>query len=142
MFKLPCYVGIILAKDNEFLLIKRHNSDWASGCWNFPGGLVEENETLINAAAREAKEELGVIIATKDLELVHVLQVQANHQNTKDIIGFYFLARKWEGTPINNEPHRHSAVGWFSSDKLPENTTEHAKQALYGVKTGLRYSEN
>lgn len=46
MYKTPAYVGIILKKDNQVLLVKRTNTDWASGQWNFPGGLLEENETL------------------------------------------------------------------------------------------------
>ena len=32
MYKLPAYVGIILQKDNQVLLVKRTNTDWASGC--------------------------------------------------------------------------------------------------------------
>lgn len=54
MFKLPAYVGIILKKDDQVLLVKRANTDWASGYWNFPGGLLEESETLINAAISES----------------------------------------------------------------------------------------
>ena len=142
MHKLPAYVGIILKKDNQVLLIKRLNTDWASGQWNFPGGLLEENETLMNAAIREAQEEIGVTISPDDFELVHVLQVKANNKNTKDIFGFYFMAQSWHGTPINNEPHRHSEIGWFDMNNLPTNITEHALQALDGLKNNMRYSEN
>lgn len=140
MYKTPGYVGIILKQDNRVLLVKRINTDWASGQWNFPGGLLEENETLIAAAAREAHEEVGVIITQTDLQLVHVMQVQKNESHTKDIIGFYFLATKWEGAPINNEPHRHSEISWFAIDALPEQITDHAKQALYGLQNKLYYS--
>ena len=41
IFKLPAYVGIILKNNNQILLVQRHNTDWASGYWNFPGGLLE-----------------------------------------------------------------------------------------------------
>ena len=142
MYTLPAYVGIILKKDNQVLLVKRTNTDWATGKWNFPGGLLEENETLINAAVREAQEEVGVTIKPIDLELVHVIQVKKNEHNTKDIFGFYFMAQIWHGTPINNEPHRHSEIGWFDINKLPENVTEHAQQALDGLQSGIKYSEN
>ena len=41
MHTTPAYVGIILKKDNQVLMVKRHNTDWAQGFWNFPGGLLE-----------------------------------------------------------------------------------------------------
>ena len=86
---LPAYVGIILKKENQIFLVQRHNTDWASGSWNFPGGLLEENETLTAAAAREAHEEIDVIVKPTDFNLAHVLHVHANEKNTQDIIGFY-----------------------------------------------------
>jgi hypothetical protein len=86
MYKTPAYVGIILKKDNQVLLIKRTNTDWASGYWNFFGGLLEENEILIAAAAR------------------------------------------------------HSEIEWFDTNNLPENITENALQALYGLQNKVSYS--
>lgn len=142
MYKIPAYVGIILKKENQVLLVKRTNTDWASGCWNFPGGLLEEQETLINAAIREAQEEVGVTISPKALELVHVLHVLKNEQNTKDIFGFYFMTQRWQSTPINNEPHRHSEIGWFDINNLPEKITDHALAAIDGIKKNRIYSEN
>jgi mutator protein MutT len=142
LFMLPAYVGIILEKDNEVFLVQRNHTDWASGQWNFPGGLLEEDETLVQAVVREAQEEVGVVLDPAALELVHVLQVKKSATNTKDILGFYFAARSWHGVPVNNESHRHAQAGWFSIDALPEFTTEHAKQALQGVVAGIRYSEN
>lgn len=140
MFTLPAYVGIILKKDNQILLIKRRNTDWASGQWNFPGGLLEEDETLITAAIREAQEEIGVTILPNDLELIHVLQVHKNAKNTKDIFGFYFVAQQWQGDAVNNEPDRHSEIGWFDINELPEHITEHALQAIHALKSGKKYS--
>lgn len=138
----PAYVGIILKKDQEYFLVKRHDTDWASGQWNFPGGLIEKGETILAAAVREAAEELNVVIQEDDLQLVHVLQVQASEINTRDIFGFYFLATRWEGTPVNHEPHRHSDAQWFSFCQLPTDTTEHARQAVYGFMYGFLHSVN
>ncbi len=142
MYKIPAYVGIILKKDNQVLLVKRTNTDWASGYWNFPGGLLEENEALINAAIREAQEEIGVTLNAQDMKLVQVLHVRKSETNTKDIFGFGFLTEKWHGTPINNEPHRHSEIGWFDLDSLPDKLTDHARIAVDGIKNKRIYSEN
>ena len=142
IFTLPAYVGIILQENNNLLLVQRHNTDWMSGFWNFPGGLLEEDETLTTAAARETFEEVGVIVKPSDFALTHVLHVRKNDKNTKDIIGLYFVAHSWQGTPINKEPHRHSAIEWFDINELPANITEHALLAIESIKTGNKYSEN
>jgi 8-oxo-dGTP diphosphatase len=142
MYTVPAYVGILLVKNNQILLVKRHNTDWAAGCWNFPGGLLEINESLVAAACRETREEVGVIVDPADFELVHVLDVKKSESNTKDILGFYFVSSKWQGQPLNNEPDRHSEIGWFGMDNLPDAITQHARHALDGFNTGLRYSQD
>ena len=142
IYKLPAYVGIILKKENQILLVQRHNTDWASGYWNFPGGLLEENETLTAAATRETAEEVGVRVNPADFIFSHILHVRANNKNTQDIIGFYFIAKKWNGTIENKEPHRHSNVAWFDLNELPADITEHALLAIESIKTHKNYFEN
>lgn len=46
---------IILNKDNEVLLVKYRN-----GTWGVPGGLMELEESVEEAAQREIKEEIGI----------------------------------------------------------------------------------
>ncbi len=140
--KLPIYVGIILEKNNDYFLIERKNTDWAQGHWNFPGGLVEHNETILEAAIREAEEEVGVIIAPEDFEQVHVIHVKKSATNSQDIVGIYFKTNKWQGTPHNAEPAKIANASWFSNDQLPKQLTEHAQLAINGLKTGNRYSNN
>jgi 8-oxo-dGTP pyrophosphatase MutT (NUDIX family) len=135
-------VGIILKQNDMVFLVQRHDTDWASGYWNFPGGLLEENETLTAAAAREAYEETDVLVKPTDFILTHVLHVHANEKNTQDILGFYFLTEKWNGTAINKEPHRHCNAQWFSLNNLPANITEHAIAGLHSILSDKKYSEN
>jgi mutator protein MutT len=142
IFTLPAYVGIILKNKNKILLVQRNNSDWMSDYWNFPGGLLEENETLTTAAVREIYEEVNANVNQTDFTLQHVLHVHKNEKNTKDIIGFYFMAETWQGTIINKEPDKHSNVQWFDINNLPDNITEHALLAIDSIKTNKKYSEN
>ncbi|MFH2146120.1 MAG: NUDIX hydrolase [Candidatus Omnitrophota bacterium] len=52
-------VDIIIEHKNGIVLIERKNPPYG---WAIPGGFVEYNETLEDAAAREAKEETGLDI--------------------------------------------------------------------------------
>lgn len=51
--------GIFFTNGQKVLLLKRSKKGDNSGTWGLPGGKVEEDESLIDAAKREAKEECG-----------------------------------------------------------------------------------
>lgn len=59
------------ATDFGFLLIKR-NIEPSKGTWAFPGGFIDQNETFQQAAAREVKEETGLIIDPSGIDLFDV----------------------------------------------------------------------
>ncbi len=52
---------IILNRDNKLLL------KYCDGIYQFPGGYVEENETLATALKREIKEEIGIEVDTNNM---------------------------------------------------------------------------
>lgn len=54
-------VGVAVLTPTGYVLLKRQGSHGA-GEWSFPGGHLEFNESIIDCAAREVLEELGVIV--------------------------------------------------------------------------------
>lgn len=142
LYRQPTYVGIILEKENRIFLIQRKNTNWAEGYWNFPGGLVEKDESPRAAATREIFEEAGIKVDPENLTFVQLLSVHKNSSNTQDIIGIYFKVNSWIGTPCNNEQDKISAAQWFDLKSLPENITEHALSAINGIKHGVCYAQN
>ena len=73
--------GIVLIKDNNVALIERHRA--GLHYFVFPGGGVEEGESAVQAAMREAMEELGIEIAIKQ----KVAEVQVGRESRH----IYFL---------------------------------------------------
>lgn len=118
-YKLPVFVAIIVKQGDRILLLQRENTGWMDGFWGMPGGGLEPNETITEAAARESYEEVGIRINPEDLKLVHVMHVKRG--GNKDVMGFMFLAQKWQGVAENREPHRCSQVQWFDIHALPPN---------------------
>ena len=76
-------VGAIIIKDNKILMVKETKKE-CYGKWAFPAGHLEENESIIEGAKRETKEETGC-----DIKIKKVFPIITNNKN---IIMIHFLA--------------------------------------------------
>ena len=52
-------VGVIL-REGDLFIAKRQGDQHLAGLWEFPGGKVEADETVLDALKRELYEELGI----------------------------------------------------------------------------------
>ncbi len=70
-YKIPSLTADVFIFDDElnFILIKRKNNPY-KGHWALPGGFVDYNETVEDAAVREAMEETSI-----DIELIDLVGV-------------------------------------------------------------------
>jgi ADP-ribose pyrophosphatase YjhB (NUDIX family) len=59
--QLKVTAGILVIQDTKLLLVQRAIEPW-KGHWYLPAGFVEDDETPIHAAEREAREETGLEI--------------------------------------------------------------------------------
>lgn len=78
----------------SILLITRKNEPFA-GRYAFPGGFVEDNETLVAAAIRELREETGLVIAEETLELLSVEDAVDRDPRSR------VIAHSWMGTVLD-----------------------------------------
>jgi 8-oxo-dGTP pyrophosphatase MutT (NUDIX family) len=100
-----------LLKDNQICLAMKKRG-LGVGLWNGTGGKIQEGETVIEAAKREAKEELLV-----DLEKLEPRgRVLFVFEDGLEIDVHLFLCRKWQGEPGDSEE---MAPSWFDIDKIP-----------------------
>lgn len=55
-------VGILIRSNGDFLMTTRPIGKAYAGYWEFPGGKLEANESVVQALRRELMEEIGVTI--------------------------------------------------------------------------------
>jgi 8-oxo-dGTP diphosphatase len=103
----------IITKDNKILLTQRSLDDkLLSLKWEFPGGKLEENETLKECLVREIKEELCIDIIVKDLVLIHI----HNYKALTVEIYFYNCTYKNGNIKLNV----HNDYKWLNKEQLLE----------------------
>jgi A/G-specific adenine glycosylase len=56
----------VIQRDGKILIARRPSSGLLGGMWEFPGGKVEQGETLSEGLRREIQEELGISIEVGD----------------------------------------------------------------------------
>ncbi|OQX81995.1 MAG: hypothetical protein B6D56_00985 [Candidatus Omnitrophica bacterium 4484_70.1] len=65
-------VAGLIKQGDKILISQRKENDTFGLLWEFPGGKIEEGESLEEALKREIKEELGVEIKSK--KLIHTFE--------------------------------------------------------------------
>lgn len=87
-------VGVMLRPDGSLLLGQRPEGKPYAGWWELPGGKLEPGETILQALARELKEELGVTVLESSTWVTHV------HAYSHATVRLYFCrVTRWEGEP-------------------------------------------
>ncbi len=108
-------VGVLITKNGRLLLIRRRGAHGA-GTWSPPGGHLDFGEAPEVCAAREAREETGVIV--DDLKFRGVTN-DFFEADGRHYITLWFEGRPLSGEGVVNAPEELSAVGWFAWDALP-----------------------
>ncbi|MFC9432466.1 NUDIX domain-containing protein [Nocardia sp. NPDC057030] len=111
-------VHILLVDGDRLLLTQRGGSDAFSGRWHLPSGKLDAAEPVTAAAAREAYEEVGVVIDPADLRVVHVAHVAGSGPEPR--LGLFLHARRWQGQAYNREPDKCSGLRWVGLDEIGE----------------------
>lgn len=140
-FKLIPAVYVVLRRGNEVLLLRRANTGYQDGKYSLPAGHLDGDELGTNGIIREAKEEAGIILDPKDLELVHVAHRLSREQVGQERLDLFFEATKWQGEPTNMEPHKCDDLSWFPLNNLPPEVMPFIGMVLRDVANGVVYSE-
>jgi len=106
---------LLLQVDDRLLLGRRAEVSYGEGHWGLPGGHVEDGETLPQAAAREAGEEVGIGVDPADLEPIGISRYTDAGTSGLDV---FFRTDRYRGIP--RPVSECDQVGWFTLDALPE----------------------
>ncbi|MBI2102687.1 NUDIX domain-containing protein [Candidatus Woesearchaeota archaeon] len=116
MNNLPLAVAIAaLIHDDKILLIKRAKGSYV-GFWGLPGGKIEKDEHVSEAAIREIKEETGIrCLFTQHLGFV------SEHLTEKNEVIQHFLLHLCQLQPLTSQfvEGREGALAWFALADLP-----------------------
>jgi 8-oxo-dGTP diphosphatase len=122
----------------QVLLQLRQGTGYMDGHWAAAAaGHVEAGESVLDAAVREADEELGVTIDPVDLApLCAMHRTSAPHGPVDERVDFFFECRRWTGEPRTVEADKSVALRWFDLDALPEPVVPHERQVLDALVRG------
>ena len=104
-------VGLLLRSD-KVLIALRSKQSHQGGLWEFPGGKVEEGESVEAALSRELKEELGIDIHSAS----SVMQISHDYNDKKVLLDV------WSVTDFSGEPcgAEGQPVKWVSQALLQD----------------------
>jgi 8-oxo-dGTP pyrophosphatase MutT (NUDIX family) len=128
------YVLLRRTRDSrdEVLLQLRQNTGYMDGHWAMgAAGHVEADESALDSACREAREELGVRIEPADLTpLTSMHRTGGNGLPIDERVDFFFECRKWKGAPRLVEPSKAADLRWFPLKELPDPVVPHEHVVL------------
>lgn len=103
-------VGVLLNENREVLIALRPAQSHQGGLWEFPGGKVEEGESVEHALNREFEEELGISVqACSPL-------TQIRHEySDKSVMLDVWRIEKFSGIPEGREGQ---TIEWRPLSKL------------------------
>ncbi len=131
-------VGVIRTTDNEgccrYFLTKRLKETHQGGKWEFPGGKVEEGETVAQALSRELKEEVAIDILScqplMTIEHTYPGQKQnkeGNDKGSKTVCLDVFIVDNFTGEPSAQEGQ---GQGWFELNDFEKLDFPEANKAI------------
>ncbi len=119
-------VGVIVAtnkqQQSQYFLTKRLEHSHQGGKWEFPGGKVENGETVAQALARELKEEVAI-----DVLSCLPLTVITHDYGDKKVCLEVFVVDNYGQEPNAQEGQQQ---GWFLLNELQKLDFPAANQAI------------
>ena len=127
----------MLRRGDRVLMLLRSGTGYMDGYWAVPAGHVEADESVLAAALREVREEVGVTVAPDDLvPLCAMHRSRRNGDPIDERVDFFFTASVWTGEPRLLEPDKAAGLEWFDLGALPDLVVPHEQVVLDALRKG------
>ena len=129
--KIKPAVGVLILQDNKILLGHRVPKSIDTGgiyepdSWTCPGGKQEYEETVLETAIRETKEETNLLL--KD---VQVFTASDEFQSDRHFVTIGVISSSYEGELKIMEPNKIDEWKWFNINELPNNIYTPSKNMI------------
>ena len=135
--KVGATAHLFLIRNGKILLQRRFNTGFEDGKYSVIAGHINGGETFREAMVREAREEAGIELSIKDLEVVHLLHRKVSVEK----VDTFITAKKWVGDPRITEQDKADDLRWFDLHALPENMVDYIRVVLQRIQQKQFYSE-
>ena len=110
--------GIIRREDGAVFMQQRRAPQSFDGCWEFPGGKVDDGEDIAAALRRELREETGIVAR----RISRFVRRRHRHSGGETLLDFFAVA-EYDGEPRGREGQicRWTKAGAPPSPLLPAN---------------------
>lgn len=119
------------------MLLRRFNTGYRDGEYSIPAGHLDGNETIIAAAAREAKEETGVRVDPGAINFSSVMHRLEGDER----VDFFVHIQQWNGEPVNAETEKCDELRWIDINDLPANTIPYVRRAIQNHLNHIEFDE-
>lgn len=117
-------IAVVTREARPRVLLIQRKAEPFQGKWALPGGFVDENERLADAARRELKEETG--LEPSDLQQLHTFGDPGRDPRGWTVsVAFLTRVRTEDSKPTAGDDA--AAVSWFPLDALPALAFDHAE---------------
>lgn len=133
MVTVDCLIFNNVKAPAKVLLIQRKNPPFI-GLWALPGGFIEMDESLMESALRELKEETGIVLSK--LEQIHTFGDPGRDPRGRTIsVAFAgFVPKELPAIAADDA----AKAAWFPVDQLPELAFDHAEIIRVAIESKIK----
>ena len=110
-------VAVVVINDHDILIARRPDDKHQGGKWEFPGGKVEEGESVPAALVRELDEEVALKVT--EAQMSPLMQIPFSYPDKSVLLDVY-----WVEAYMNDALLAHGAEGqevrWVGFNRLSE----------------------
>jgi len=112
----------VVEHEGKYLVAQRKKHQHQGGKWEFPGGKVEQGETLEQALVRELQEEVGIT----PTQFQHLITVEHTYPDLSVQLNTWYVT-EFQGVAKSGESQ---TINWVSVEELSQLTFPDANKAI------------